>query len=103
MSLIGLLLLVLILVAAGVRFRVTGMVAAKGRGLEDATVEYTANGEERTTTTDRKGNFKVKVPAGSEVIVTNVTKEGYVVTEAMPRTFVAEKTTAEINFVMEKA
>ncbi|MCL1984697.1 MAG: hypothetical protein FWG58_04805, partial [Methanomassiliicoccaceae archaeon] len=84
---------------AGMRYSVNGAVTHKGKGLAGVRIEYTTNGEARTVMTDKKGNYVLDAPVGSEVKITSVTKDGYEVIEDLPISFFMEKDTS-VDFKM---
>jgi hypothetical protein len=72
-------------------------------GLESVKIEYTVNGESREPLfTDSSGNYRIRVPKDSEVLISSVTRDGYVVSTTLPLRIIAEKGVVEASFVMVK-
>jgi hypothetical protein len=93
--------LLLFYMLAHVRYRVVGLVTCKGKGLDGVTIEYTMNGRSGTAVTDSDGYYLIRALAGSEVMITVVEKEGYVLSGALPEPFLMEKT-ADVDMIMDK-
>jgi hypothetical protein len=87
-----------------IRYSVTGMVrrSGSGRGISGAVIEYTVNGESGSVTTNDRGDYRINVKAGSEIVILNVTKDGYAISEKMPITFIAEKSSPGTDIIMKE-
>jgi hypothetical protein len=85
------------------RYIIHYMVMFSDRGLESVRIDHTVNGELREPLfTDTSGNYRIKVPKDSEVMITGVTRDGYTVSEILPRRIIAEKRVVEAVFTMIK-
>jgi hypothetical protein len=93
--------LILLFMLTGVRFRETGSVTHNGRGLAGVVIEYTMNGESGTAVTDRNGQYLIRALAGSEVTIMNAEKKGYELSGTLPEPFIMEKAT-NVDLTMEK-
>jgi hypothetical protein len=100
--LVSMLALLLVFLLSYIKYRVTGTVTYHGNGLEGVTLEYIMNGKAGTTSTDDSGRYAIRAFAGSEVIISDVRARGYSVLGAMPKELLTEKTTRDVNFMMEK-
>ncbi|MDR0778708.1 MAG: leucine-rich repeat domain-containing protein [Methanomassiliicoccaceae archaeon] len=97
------LLAFLILIGMLLSRKVVGMVTHKDEGVEGVLVEYTINGNSGTAMTDKDGNFIIRVPAGSGVTITGVTKEGHIVNETLPVYRAMEEHIVNVRFTTELA
>ncbi|MCL1983992.1 MAG: carboxypeptidase-like regulatory domain-containing protein, partial [Methanomassiliicoccaceae archaeon] len=96
--LLALLMIILIILLA--RTGLTGTVYYEGEGLEGVTVKYVMNGKERTAVTNDKGVYKIRAAVGSEITITDVSKNGYTLDQKMPRDIKYEKGTKGIDLTM---
>ncbi|MCL2143371.1 MAG: InlB B-repeat-containing protein [Methanomassiliicoccaceae archaeon] len=58
-----------------------GKVTKNGEGVEGVKIAYTADGVRKTVTTDRDGDYSIPAAVGSVVIISEVSKNGVMLTE----------------------
>ena len=71
-----------------------------GSPLADVCVEYTIDGIPGTVMTNSFGRYTIYAPAGSTVVITDVTSFSYEVNEAMPSPFLMKDDWSDVDFTM---
>ncbi|MDR0778250.1 MAG: hypothetical protein LBE48_02265, partial [Methanomassiliicoccaceae archaeon] len=96
-------LLALVLHLIRNRYKVTGMISWNDKGLRGVTINYTMNGKTGVTKTDDDGRYSIGVATEFEIVITNVAKDGYLLTgKTVPTKVITERSSAGVNFVMER-
>ena len=91
-ALIGAALLLMIAGALLSRPVITVKITYRGRPVSGAAVEYSVGGEySAEAVTDTEGSFVIKVPDGTEIIITSIVADGKGVTEKMPISLFVER------------
>ncbi|MCL2143026.1 MAG: InlB B-repeat-containing protein, partial [Methanomassiliicoccaceae archaeon] len=84
----------------GHHLTISGKAELNGAGLENVTISYTADGiNQPSALTDKFGNYKITVPAGSVVIIT-AAKDTYVVKTSYAELYMSENRTG-VDFAFD--
>ncbi|MDR0778839.1 MAG: hypothetical protein LBE48_05345, partial [Methanomassiliicoccaceae archaeon] len=99
------LLLILVLVSlvilwSGVMRKVEGSITYNESGLKGVAIGYTIDGKSKKAITNDNGRYVIRAPAGSEVVISDVAKEGYKTTDTLPSRFILTESRQGVNFNM---